>query len=435
MESLERAFVSIAESFSSCFPSRGAHPRTVGREAEFPVVTRTGEAADVRRLWTPLLDNPQLEPVYDRGRMGNEQMIVGLKGDDFTYMLEVGLGTVEVNTRPCHNLFEIEQLMDQAVRQLVRAAATYGWRVLGYGVQPLTAPSLMLMSPKQRYISLYRAMGVEWLWYTVTASDQLHVSLSRSEMIPMLNLGNLLAPVLISLCANSPIYAGRRSQYCSAREGQMAQIRGHEHRHGMPAGPVQDVVDFVKIISASTHLILREESFVLPTSEPFTRFIAAHGPDFDAFLFHEHYVWNSARLRAAYGTIEIRPACQQPWSEHMTLAALALGMIEAAQEINTYVQEALGPDYWDRMRTYHRQTIVHGLAAPEPVPEFLTHILHLMSQGLAHRGFGEETFLSPANNRLYRGENPAQRARRIYRAKQIDALLTHATIRPSVIKA
>ena len=30
--------------------------------------------------------------------------------------------------------------------------------------------------------------------------------------------------IVIALCANSPIYAGRESPYCSAREGGMAAV-------------------------------------------------------------------------------------------------------------------------------------------------------------------------------------------------------------------
>ena len=55
------------------------------------------------------------------------------------------------------------------------------------------------MSPKQRYQSLYRAMGEEWLWYAVTASDQVQIDIGRDELVHMLNLGNLMTPVIIAL--------------------------------------------------------------------------------------------------------------------------------------------------------------------------------------------------------------------------------------------
>ncbi|MEM7131565.1 MAG: glutamate-cysteine ligase family protein [Chloroflexota bacterium] len=431
MDQLQRSLESIADTFCERFPVQGANPRTVGREAEFPIVTQNGEAADVRRLWPLLLENPTLEPVYGQVRSGNEQMIVGLRGDDYTYMLEVGLGTIEINTRPCQHLFEIKQIMEKSVRQLVRAAAHYGYRVLAYGVQPLTPPRLPLMSPKQRYFSLYRAMGLDWLWYTVTASDQLHISLNRAEMVEMLNLGNLMAPVLIALCANSPIVKGVRSPFCSAREGRMARIREQEYRHGMPARPFHHVLDFVETIAGTTHLIQQDEQFVSPGSQPFTEYLRTHGPDFEAFLFHDHYIWNSARLRAAYSTIEIRPACQQPWAQHMTLAALALGMIEAGEAIGAYIRQVLGSAYWEGMQRFHQQVILHGLRSPEPSPQFLYTILHLIEEGLQSRGYGEEALLDTVYSRLYRNENPAQHIRRIFRTDNLHGLLTYTSIQPA----
>ena len=55
----------------------------------------------------------------------------------------------------------------------------------------------------------------------------------------------------------------------------------------------------------------------------------SHSPGcFDAFLLHDHYIWHSARLRTAYATVELRPACQQPPHELMAAATLYLGLVE-----------------------------------------------------------------------------------------------------------
>ena len=43
------------------------------------------------------------------------------------------------------------------------------------------------------------------------------------------------------------------------------------------------------------------------------------------------------------------------------------------------------------MRIYHQQVIRHGLAAPQPAPGFLHHLLQLAEAALERRGFGEET--------------------------------------------
>lgn len=428
MNTLDAIIEALATQFCAGFPAEAPSLRTVGREAEFPVVTASGAAADVRRLWDSLLAEGDLHEHYDSGTLN---LIVGLDGAEYSFALEVGVGTIEVVTRPCTSLFEVERLMQEAVGRLVRAAGRWDWQVLGYGVQPLTRPSLALMAPKQRYHSLYRAMGAEWLWYTVTASDQCHIAVGQPELVEMLNFGNMMAPVIIALCANSPVYNGRVSPFCSGREGQMALIDAHEYRHGMPARPYTSIADYIRTVSEATYLIMRTENEVVPSSRPFSDYLCEQGPDFPAFLFHEHYIWNSARLRTVHGTIEVRPACQQPWSERMAAMALTVGMVEAMPAITAYIRDALGEEYWPILRTYHQQAIKYGLAAPQPAPKFLYTIVNYAEEGLRHRGQKEDRFLSPIHDRLYRGQNPAQRARSIFQIDGLRGLLTHTAIRPA----
>ena len=427
-------FAELATRFAAGFPAQRPAVRTVGREAEFPIVSANGQAVDARRLWQSLLADGALEPEYGAGSMGQRDFIVGLKGPDYSYALEVGLGPVEINTRPCRTLFEIHALMGEAVARLVSAAARASWRVLGYGIQPVSPPSLRIMSPKQRYLSLYRAMGEPWLWYTVTASDQLHVAIGRDELVEMINYGSLITPIIIALCGNSPIFGGKESRYCSAREGVMAAIRANEHRHGMLARPMSSMVDFVETLAQSTYLIVNADGQIVPSSQPFSHYLVEHGADYPAFLYHEHYIWNSARPRATYGTLEIRPACQQPWEETMTVAALNLGLVEARPEVSGLIRAEFGDEVWPVMQTYHRQAIRFGLDAPQPGSDLLPRVLALAEKALARRGVGEETLLAPIWRRLDRRQNPAQRARIVFRHDGMAGLLNHATIRPGQVK-
>ncbi|MCB0158787.1 MAG: hypothetical protein KDD83_11700 [Caldilineaceae bacterium] len=427
---LDATIHTLATQFSAAFPPQLDGPRTIGREAEFPVVNNRGEAADVRRLWDALMAPGDLTPKFEPTATPGHEFIVALHGADFSYALEVGVGTVELNTRPCRTLFELQAIQERGMERLARAAARYDWRVLGYGIQPVTPPSLRIMAPKQRYMSLYRAMGRQWLWYTVTASDQVQIDVARPEMVDLLNFGNLMTPVIIALCGNSPIFGGKPSPYCSAREGEMANIYTLEHRHGMPPRPVRDIADYVATTAETTYLIVRGDHEIYPSSRPFSAYLEEHGADYAAFLFHEHYMWNSARLRTAYATIEIRPACQQPWREHMAVSALGLGLIEAAPAIHAFVKEELGPDYWAVMQDYHALAIRHGLRAPQPAVDFLPRIVDMAHAGLAARGFGEEHLLEPLYNRLARGMNPAQRIRAVYRTDGLRGLVNHATVPP-----
>src|SRR5688500_12411623 len=83
----------LARRFASAFSEELAGARTVGREAEFPIVGQRGEAVDVRRLWNVLLETDDLTPEYGAGAPGHAPFIVGLAGADYNYALEVGLGT------------------------------------------------------------------------------------------------------------------------------------------------------------------------------------------------------------------------------------------------------------------------------------------------------------------------------------------------------
>ena len=485
----------LADRFAAHFPPRLQGLRTVGREAEFPVVDQAGRAADIDRLWPLLLEREVaaednklgvrgqdlgfrgslpvpsslapavLAPLKIKRDAVNTDLIVGLDGAAYSYALEVGKGTIELNVGPCATLFELEDAFRTALARLARAAAQLGWRVLGYGVQPLSPPTRALLSPKQRYRALADIMGADWLWYTVTASDQTHVDVSRDEAVGMLNFGNLVAPVVVALCANSPVAAGALTGDCSGREGRMINALYGE-RHGMIARPYADLTDFVARLSRMPALLRREGERLLPDGRPFSDVLRAdYGkarseergerrerlpvsprsssltPNaFDAFLLHDHYIWHSARLRTAYGTVELRPACQQPPHELMAATALYLGLVEGHEEITDYMQVALAPageergnpvplsECWPRMRQYHERVVRAGLAAPEPVPGFLAGVLGLAEAALARRGYGEEGMLAPLWQRLEQKENPAQRVQRVFAEEGLEGLLAFSDL-------
>jgi len=118
----------------------------------------------------------------------------------------------------------------------------------------------------------------------------------------------------------------------------------------------------------------------------------------------------------------------------MAVAALNLGLVEAMPEVSGLIRAEFGDDYWSVMQTYHRQAIRFGLDAPQPGSDLLARVLTLVEEALARRGFGEEVLLASVWRRLDRRQNPAQRARIVYRHDGMAGLLNHATIRPGQVK-
>ena len=413
------------ERFRSGFSSQAIPVRKIGREAEYPVVDADGHAFDVSVLWRGLM-GPGLRPAY-----GADGQQIGLDGMRYSYASEVGKGTIEVITGPRSDLLHLARDHEEAVERLVRVAAEHGARVLSMGVQPQTPPSEALMTPKPRYGVMHEALGDPWLTFTATASDQTHVDVAGPEIIPTMNLCNLLSPIIIALCANSGVAAGVDAGVCSWREHSMGTIQPEHGRHGMPITPAETLAHHLEMLCELPHLMDRADGVAsLGDGQPFRLFRRELEPEasWKAFLVHDHYVWHSARPRHRQGTIEIRCACQQPWQDHMAAAALALGIVSGSREIAQYIQTTLGPEAWTIMRKWHGEVIQEGLRSPEPAADLILGVLDRARGALSGRGRQEASLLEPLYRRLDKRENPAQRARALLATDGLAAVIDAASI-------
>lgn len=417
----------LARQFLDRFPARARPWRTLGREAEYPVVHPDGTSADISVLWPHLADG--LPHVWQR----EGDLIVGVELPGVTWSAEVGRGTIEAVLGPFDDLHAMQAAHEAAMRRLLRAAEREGLLVLGYGIQPVTPGTPDLMTPKERYRVLLDVLGETWLWFTLTASDQTHVAVSRDEVIPIANVTNLLAPMSIALLANSPIHDGRDHGVCSARESTMGTIHAGTYRHGMTPGPAADAADWISRSFPLEFFMKKEAGRIVPVREPFGDWLSRQDLDedstFTAWQYHDHYMWNSTRPRVAHGTVELRSPCQQPWPEHMAAAAWGAGVVCAWQEIAAFLDEQLGDDLWPAFRRWHHDAILIGLDAPEPKPGLIAGVLQRASDALAARGRGEEAFLAPLWSRLEKRCNPGQVARQAFNEGGIPALLDAVRIR------
>jgi gamma-glutamylcysteine synthetase len=382
-----------------------------------------GRAGDASLLWEPLRAEAKARVTYDDPE---RKMIVRVDVGPVGYEVEMGRATVEVVLPPAADLHELEARTAEAVGRLVRAAASRGMLVLGYGIQPRTPRSRRLMTPKQRYRALYGAVGGSWLHFTTTAADQVHVDISRDEVMDAVNVMNVLAGPIIALTANSSVYVGRPGRFASGREGLLSSLGSD--RHGMTPRRFASLEEFLTFICGQTCYVLTQDGRYVRYGRRFTSYLARHGPDLDAYMVHEHYTWNSARPRAQHGTIEIRPACQQPPAEPLAASALCLAFVEAMPQIWAYLCERLGPDPWPAMAAYRRDAIRCGVRAREPARGFLTGLVDQAEQALRRRGRGEERFLTPIHRRLERRTLPADQAVNWFRRGGMETLIQRLSL-------
>ncbi|MFN8233733.1 MAG: hypothetical protein U0V56_09780, partial [Actinomycetota bacterium] len=192
-----------------------------------------------------------------------------------------------------------------------------------------------------------------------------------------------------------------------------------------------DAEDYVRWTAGYRALVLPDGrgGFEHP-GVPYAERIAERGPDLDDWLYHEHYIWPSARPRARLGTLEIRPACQQPEAS-FAAAALSLGLVEANAELDAYLTERFpGPAGWRRLLAYRRAAVHAGLGAAEPAPGFLATIVELAGAALTRRGLGEEPMLDAIRDRLARRRDPADEAWALLRSGGVRALVDALTFEP-----
>ncbi len=416
---IQAAIEALTDRFAARFPEAVSLPRRIGREAEFPLVRADGRAGDAFLLWDSLRAERSARLTYDDP--ARQTLIERIDLKDAGYEVEMGRATIEVVLPPVDDLIALEVASVGAIRRVVRAAASKGMAVLGYGIQPRTPGTRALMTAKRRYLALHRAIGGPWLHFTTTAADQVHIDVARGELLDAINFMNLLSGALIALTANSRVYGGRVGAFRSGREALLSGLG--ESRHGMTPRRFDRLEDFVGFVCAQTCYVLPDGKRYRSFRRPFTAYLAERGADLGAYLWHEHYTWNSARPRAHHGTIEIRPACQQPPGESLAAAALALGLAEALPHLGPFLREVLPPDPWPTMAVYRRAAIRHGIRAREPAPQFLAGLLELAASALRRRGRGEERYLRPVFRRLERGELPADRAATRFRRGGARALI------------
>ncbi len=417
---VDRALEEITGSFAAGFPAKAPPLRTVGREAEFPLVRPDGRAGDVFRLWPLFLEQGDCEPIYDRGTDGSE-LIVGVETKNWSCVIEVGKATAELSVGPRPTLHELALDMDEALLRLKDVVRRAGFRLLGFGIQPRTPASLRLLTPKLRYLALLEAIGPQWLKFCVTAADQVQVDMGQNDLVRQMNLINAASGAIIALTANSSVYGGRAGRFASGREGLAANMVNEPCRHGSSPRPHADLEEYVRFLAGLRCLCLPDgDGGFKQVGEPFTDYLRREPPArdpeaaYEEFLFHEHYIWPSARPRARIGTLEIRPACQQPAGSTWVPSALALGLVEAADEVESYLESELGERHWDALLRYRELAVRHGLDAPEPAPRFLETLLDLIGGGLRRRGRKEEAFLAPVYDLLDQWSGPASRARKLF---------------------
>lgn len=299
-------------------------------------------------------------------------------------------------------------------------------------------------------------------YHTINSANQVHVSVkNEDEAIKGVNLLNAAVPILIGMNANSPVWMGKPDKkYMEPRElfwDWVVDIpRDNQNiRKGIPrkftslGDYVSEIVKFEPVLSArqvngevryielfgcnsfsdfmdkgyskvflpgTVDRAVYDNTGNISKSIKGAKKIIENGCSLDIIeptlidlYAHDSFVWYDARLKAEYGTIELRCAGQQPPGEEFVIPGITLGLMEKLDDL----EQLLGNYSTDETRIARLDAAKKGFNAKYAGDSIqaLAHELYCIAhEGLKYRKQNEEHVLEPLEERIHTGINSASKA-------------------------
>lgn len=301
-------------------------PRRLGAEVEFiPVETLTGrrcglEAEEVIST-LPFLRRYGNRQGWVESRTQKGTPCFTLPGGG-TLTFEPG-GQLEYSSPPCRSASALLTLLRSVVLPLRAAAAGEGIDLLAVGIDPINsaeqAPMVIHAERYQRmaeYLSRIGPAGARMM--RQTAAFQLSVDFDDEPWLRWRVL-NAAAPFVVAIFANSPIYAGERTGYQSARAHAWRSL--DPMRTGFAydeQAPVEAYLDFALAAPAILFPALDGEH------KPFGDWLARANPSVVEWQDHLSTLFPEVRPR---GHLELRSADAVNPEWYAAPIALTAGML------------------------------------------------------------------------------------------------------------
>lgn len=289
--------------------------------------------------------------------------------------------TVEIASKVCQDIMELEEHLLSQVAMLQRTAHQLGIRLAASGTHPF-CDRLGIVTPSPRYAQVERDTG--YVGYSqITYALHVHVGIrSGEEAIALMRRLRPYLPVLLALSANSPFWRGLDTGFASYRQ----RVLMAAHAFGMPP-PLDSWADFEALVRTS------ERAHIFET-------------------FQDMH-WD-LRPRPDYGTLEIRVMDVQPTVAEVTaLVATVQALTDYLRTPRAREQALPTLPIWLEQENHYRASH-EGLAADcvigaegetRPMREVAGQMLDAISPHARERGAGEQ--LDRARQLLRSGGNCA----------------------------
>lgn len=295
--------------------------------------------------------------------------------------------TIEIVSRVCQDVPELERHLLEQVAMLERAAAAEGLKLAGGGVHPFSTRQVGV-SPSRRYRKVRKING-EVSLLQVTYGLHVHVGCeSGDQAIHVMNRLRPYLPLLLALSANSPYWRALDSGFASYRQRMLMTM----HAFGLPPR-FQDWAAFERMAEVSRR------------AGVFTGLKDMH--------------WD-LRPHPDFGTLEVRVMdAQSAVADTAALAAvvqcLAAHLKEAEadrlhiRELPRWIEEE--NHYRAALRGMHARCIVDTAGSVRPMQDLAAAVLEDLRPLAERLGCAEQ--LERARRRAAAGEHPGHEQRRL----------------------
>ena len=398
----------------------------VGIELEYPVVNLSGNDVSLtKQLLVYLLDNFDFQADKYDSDNNPIQLIDKASGD--MILFEVSYNTIEFAFAKAERISEVEERLDAYLGIIQPYLQNYNHELQGWGVNPNWAKNdnRPVKSPRYEmlmdFLELSKAKNDSFFhdypeYGSFICGSQVQLDVSKTTYLRVLNAFNQIEGPKAVLLANSEFWGSDWDLALSRDVFWENSMHGvFEENAGVFPEVFKNEDDFFSYLSETAIFTAKrgDETYYFEPirakdylSTPYVKARSIHGevvtiePSEEDFKTHRSYQFQDLTTR---GTIEFRSVCTQPFSATFAPAALHLGLLvnlETLESIlkDTSLFEVFDYDYLRIRCLFSKKEISKDdFKLILPLTEAL---LTCAEDGLKNRGFGEEVYLAPLQERL-----------------------------------
>ena len=400
----------------------------VGIELEYPVVNLSGNATDVsltKRLLVYLLDNFDFQA--DKYDSDNNPIQLIDKDSGDMILFEVSYNTIEFAFAKAERISEVEERLDTYLGIIQPYLQNDNHELQGWGVNPNWAKNDNRPVKSPRYEMLMDFLGLSKAknnpffhdypeYGSFICGSQVQLDVSKTSYLRVLNAFNQIEGPKAVLLANSDFWGSDWDLALSRDVFWENSMHGvFKENAGVFPKVFKSEDDYFSYLSETAIFTAKrgDETYYFEPirakdylSTPSVKARSIHGevvtiePSEEDFKTHRSYQFQDLTTR---GTVEFRSVCTQPFSATFAPAAFHLGLLvnlETLESIlkDTSLFEVFDYDYLRIRCLFSKKEISKDdFKLILPLTEAL---LTCAEDGLKNRGFGEEVYLAPLQERL-----------------------------------